>query len=178
LPLLVANRLGGATQLGSLTAVFGVGTIAGGILLAVWGGFKTRIYTSLAGLIGAGIATLALGLAPGLTLALAAVAGLGIMISLANGPIHAILQATVAPEFQGRVFSLYGSLAGMMTPLGLAIAAPVAEQFGVVVWFMVGGAACVTMGVVGFGIPSLVRIERGGLTESKIESANTLAEGT
>jgi DHA3 family macrolide efflux protein-like MFS transporter len=65
----------------------------------------------------------------------------------------------VAPEFQGRVFTLYTSAAGAMTPLGLAIAAPVAELLGVQAWYVAGGIACVAMGIMGFLIPSIARIE-------------------
>ena len=92
----------------------------------------------------------------------AAVAGivvLGVTIPCVNGPIQAVLQATVAPDFQGRVFTLYTSAAGAMTPLGLAIAAPVAELLGVHAWYLAGGVACVAVGVAGFLVPSIARIE-------------------
>jgi len=84
---------------------------------------------------------------------------LGVTIPCVNGPIQAVLQATVAPDLQGRVFTLYGSAAGAMIPLGLAIAAPVAELLGVSAWYLAGGAACVAMGVTGFLVPSIARIE-------------------
>jgi hypothetical protein len=42
---------------------------------------------------------------------LAAMVSVGVIVPLVNGPVHAILQATIAPEYQGRVFALLGSLA-------------------------------------------------------------------
>jgi DHA3 family macrolide efflux protein-like MFS transporter len=159
LPLLVTDQGGGAATLGWLNSAFGIGTIAGGILLGVWGGFKRRVHTTFVGLVFAGIGTLVLGTATSASMALAGIVTLGVTIALVNGPIQAVLQATVAPEFQGRVFTLYTSAAGAMTPLGLAIAAPVAELLGVQAWYVAGGIACVAMGIMGFLIPSIARIE-------------------
>jgi len=160
LPLLVLEQHGGAARLGWMSAVLGAGTIAGGVLLGVWGGFTPRVYTSFVGLLGAGAATLVLGGAGSATGAIAGIAALGLTIPLVNGPIQAVLQATIAPEFQGRVFSLYGSLAALMTPIGLALAAPVADLLGVRTWYAAGGVACILMGAVGFLVPAIARIER------------------
>jgi DHA3 family macrolide efflux protein-like MFS transporter len=83
----------------------------------------------------------------------------GVFAPLVNGPIIAILQATIAPEMQGRVFTLLGSLAGATAPVGLLFAAPLAELTGAAAWFLAGGAMCVAMGVVGLLVPMLRRIE-------------------
>lgn len=163
LPLLVAGRGGGPTQLAWLSSTLGIGTIGGGILLGLWGGFDRRILTTLVGLIGAGAATIALGAAPPspAVWALVSILAVGLAIPLINGPIHAILQATVAPEFQGRVFTLYASLSAMATPVGLLAAAPVAEIAGAHAWFYVGGLTCATVGIAGFFMPTLLRLESG-----------------
>lgn len=170
LPLLVVEQQGGAAQLGWMNSMFGVGTIFGGIALGVWGGFKRRIYTTFAGLIAAGLATLALGAAPTWSLAMVAMAAVGLSVPFANGPIQAVLQATVAPEFQGRVFTLYASLGTLVAPIGLLLAAPVAEVFGVRVWYAAGGLACVSMGVVSFFIPSIARLEPSAASSSRESS--------
>jgi hypothetical protein len=57
------------------------------------------------------------------------------------------------------VFSLLGSLAGASAPVGLVLAAPVAELVGVHAWYLAGGSACLAMAVVGFRSPSLMAIE-------------------
>jgi DHA3 family macrolide efflux protein-like MFS transporter len=75
--------------------------------------------------------------------------------------VYAILQATIAPDYQGRVFSLVASLAGAAAPLGLIAAAPVAEIVGVGVWYLAGGIACVAMGIAGFFAPAVMGIEDG-----------------
>ena len=86
----------------------------------------------------------------------------GVAGAFANGPIQAILQVTIPPEMQGRIFSLYGSLAGAMTPLGLLLAAPVAEVAGVAFWYVAAGALCLAGGAVMLARPDLLDIERAG----------------
>jgi DHA3 family macrolide efflux protein-like MFS transporter len=159
LPLLVVEQGGGAVQLAGLESAFGVGTIVGGILLGVWGGFQRRVYTTFAGLLVAGVGTIILGAASSTLAALTGIVILGFTIPCINGPIQAILQATVAPEYQGRIFTLYGSAAGAMAPLGLLVAAPVAELVGIRALYFAGAAACMAMGVGGFLTPSITAIE-------------------
>jgi DHA3 family macrolide efflux protein-like MFS transporter len=160
LPLLVSGELrGNALQLGWITSAFGIGSIAGGIALGVWGGTGRRILTVLPAFIGLGIGVAAIGLAPSYALAVAAMLAVGIVAPFANGPIQAILQATIAADYQGRVFTLMGSVATATAPLGLLVAAPIAEMVGVRAWYLAGGLACVAMGIAGFLLPSLMRIE-------------------
>ncbi len=162
LPLFVQRELqGGPMQLGWMTSVFGVGFLAGGIVLGVWGGFQRRILTSLVGLVAIGGAVLALGLAPAgeLSWALVAMLAIGALIPLVNGPIQGVLQATTAPEFQGRIFTLVGSLAGITAPLGLILAAPVADLLGVRVWYLAAAVACVVMGLGALTVPAITHIE-------------------
>jgi len=160
LPLLVSGELrGDALQLAWVSAAFGIGSIAGGILLGIWGGTRRRILTVLPALAGLGVGVVAVGIAPAYVPALAAMLLVGLVVPFVNGPIQAILQATIAAEYQGRVFTLIGSLAGVTAPLGLFVAAPVAEMAGVRTWYVTGGIVCLAMGIVGFLVPSLLRIE-------------------
>jgi DHA3 family macrolide efflux protein-like MFS transporter len=167
LPLLVSGELGaGAPQLAWITSAFGVGSIAGGIALGVWGGTRRRILTVLPALIGLGVGVAALGLVRSYPPAFAAMLGVGLVVPLANGPIQAILQATIAAEYQGRAFTLIGSLAAMTAPLGLLVAAPVAELIGVRAWYLAGGLMCIAMGTAGYFLPALMRIEATGTASS------------
>jgi DHA3 family macrolide efflux protein-like MFS transporter len=165
LPLFVQGELeGGAMTLGWMTSLFGIGMLAGGIVLGSWGGFGRRILTTLAGMLGLGAAVLALGLSPQSPIAIAAAAllAVGVMVPFCNGPIFAILQATIEPAYQGRVFALIGSLAAATAPLGLLLAAPIAGLAGVRAWFIAGGISALAMGLVGLSTPALVRIEETG----------------
>lgn len=161
-PLLVTEHFkGGPMQYATFEMGVGIGILVGGIALSVWGGFSKRIYTSLAGIIGIGIGVIAVGLAPS-NLFIMAVAGIffaGVMMPFANGSIQAIMQVIVAPEFQGRVFTLLGTIAMGMAPLGLIIAGPVADLLGVRFWFAIGGIVCLVMGGGALFVPAITHIE-------------------
>ena len=163
MPLLVTDHFkGGALQLGWLQSGWGVGMLLGGMVLSVWGGFRRRIYTTLVGLVLEGVAIVVIGLAPGsgFLLALGAIFAAGVMNPLINGPIQAILQASVSPEMQGRVFTLVGSLSSAMMPLSLAVAGPVVDAIGVRTWYVIGGAVFSLLGAVTFFVPAIVNVEQ------------------
>jgi DHA3 family macrolide efflux protein-like MFS transporter len=168
MPLLVRNEFDGeALQLAWVESAGGVGIILGGVILGIWGGFKRRILTSLLGLIGIAIGMILIGLTPG-TLFFMVVAGMffvGVMMPLTNGPVMAVVQAVVAPEMQGRVFTLVGSLAAAMSPLGLAVAGPLSDAIGVRTWFILGGIVTGLMGLISLFIPSVMHIEDHAGTE-------------
>jgi len=162
MPILVTKHFGGqALQLGWIDATWGVGVVLGGLTLSVWGGFRRRIVTTLVGLVGMGVGTLMIGLTPATMfgLALAGMFVAGFMNPIANGPVFAIFQSVVAPDMQGRVFTVMGSVTAAMSPLGMIIAGPVADTFGVRVWYVMGGIACILMGIVSVCIPAVMHIE-------------------
>jgi DHA3 family macrolide efflux protein-like MFS transporter len=162
LPLMVREYFGGnAVHLGWVESAMGIGMIAGGALLGVWGGFRRKILTSMMGLIGMGAGTLVLALAPSSAIVLA-VGGafiFGAMNPITMGPFFAVIQSRVEPDMQARIFSLLSSVGAGMAPVGLMIAGPVSDRLGIQTWFFLGGAACVLMGVTGLFIPAVMRIE-------------------
>lgn len=162
-PLLVTKHFGkSALELGLLESVMGVGIIAGGILLSIWGGFKKKIATSLTGIIGLGIGVMLVGLAPAnlFGLALAGNVILGLMLPVANGPIGALMQTLVRPDMQGRILALVNSGATAISPLGLLIAGPFSDWLGIRVWFWAGGFLCVMIAVAAFFRPAIMNVER------------------
>ena len=164
IPLLVTQHFGGgAFQLAWIDSIAGLGVIAGGLLLGIWGGFNRRIVTSLAGLIGIGFGAVLMGLTPGYMFPVGVAAALiiGFSLPITNGPLHAALQATVAPDMQGRVFTLIESVAGAMSPIGLLIAGPVADRIGVQSWFLMGGVVSGLMGIIGLMTPAIIHFEDG-----------------
>ncbi len=161
-PLIVTEHFGlGAYELGFMNSAFGIGTILGGLLLSAWGGFKNRILTSLVALVISGGAMLTVGLAPAnmYPLALVGMALFGFMNPIINGPIFAVMQAKVKPEIQGRVFTLLTAGGGLVSPLGLAIAGPVADATNNnQLWFTIGGILTAIAGLVAFSIPAIVEL--------------------
>jgi DHA3 family macrolide efflux protein-like MFS transporter len=162
IPLLVKDHFGGdAAQLGLLEAVIGGGSIAGGLALSVWGGFPKKVYTMTVGAAGFALAFLAWGALPGTLFGAAVVSGavIGLMVPLVDGPLMAILQSTVSPEMQGRVFTLFGSVIWITSPLGLAMAGPISDWLGLQVWYSAGGVLALLSGLVFLLIPAARDIE-------------------
>jgi DHA3 family macrolide efflux protein-like MFS transporter len=170
LPLMIKDYFGGgAIHLSWVESAMGAGMILGGALLGIWGGFSRKILTSLVGLMGMGAGTLILALSPASAISLAVGAALlvGFMTPMTMGPFFAVIQSTVEPEMQARVFSLLSSVGTGITPLGLMIAGPVADRFGIQAWFLLGGILCIFMAVTGLFIPAVMNMEKNGnpLTE-------------
>lgn len=169
LPLMIKDYFGGnALQLSWVESAMGIGMITGGALLGIWGGFNRKILTSMVGLMGMGAGTLILALAPSSAISLAVVGALqvGLMTPITMGPFFAVIQSTVEPDMQARVFSLLSSVGTAMVPIGLMIAGPISDKIGIQAWFFFGGLLCVLMGTVGLFIPAIINIEekRSGMS--------------
>ncbi len=164
LPLMVTKHFNGeAIQLATLESLSGIGVIAGGLVLSAWGGFKRRILTAMTGVIGLGLGCLMMGLLPtsAFTWAVVAMFIVGFVNPITNGPLLAAVQAAVAPDMQGRVFSLISSLAAATSPIGLLIAGPVSDWLGPQAWFIIGGIVTLLTGITAFFIPAVMRFEDG-----------------
>lgn len=175
MPLLVTKYFKlGSLELGSLDSFFGIGMIAGGITLGVWGGFKRKIATSLTGIIFFSIAVLAIAAAPpnAFWIVMVSMALIGFLMPMANGPIHAIFQTVIEPDMQGRVLSLVGSVAQAMMPISLLVAGPVTDATSYQAWYWVAGILNFAIGVSGFFIPAIYNIE----SNRKAHPATTLIQ--
>jgi DHA3 family macrolide efflux protein-like MFS transporter len=127
-PLQVTRTFGDEVwRLSAIEIVFSVGMMAGGMIIALWGGFRNRIYTmalscALTGLLSAG-----LGLAPGFSFYLVLMAVMGISAALWNAPSMTLLQTTVDGAFMGRVLSVFTMVGSTMMPLGMVVFGPLAD---------------------------------------------------
>lgn len=79
---------------------------------------------------------------------------------IANSIFFAILQGVVPPELQGRVFTLLNSLSSSVTPVGYALAGPVAEVYGERIWLLFGGPTFVFVALIAFFTPSILNMEK------------------
>jgi DHA3 family macrolide efflux protein-like MFS transporter len=164
LPLLVLQELrGDASHQAWLGSAFSVGVLAGGLALGTLASSRSRVRTALGSLVGLGLATIALGVSPAgfFSAAVTAILAVGALSAMVNGSLAVLLQATIAPEYQGRVFTLLMSVAGAMTPIGLLLATPLADLAGVRAWYIAGGFVCAAMGTAAFFVRPIVRIEDG-----------------
>ncbi len=163
MPIYVTKQLAGEVWLyGWMGTCIGIGTIAGGLLLGVWGGFKRRIITCFTGVIIECIAVIVMGfLTPSFyAVALAMMFVIGAGSAMVNAPIGAILQSSVAKDVQGRVFALLNSISAAMMPLGLAVTGPVADAIGVSAVFFIAGGVILVLTFGSFFSRDLMNVEK------------------
>jgi DHA3 family macrolide efflux protein-like MFS transporter len=155
----------GAKELGIMQAAMGIGIVLGGLILSVWGGTKKKVYTIAGGVLGIGVGTTLIGLTPPWFFYLAVGGAFlsGAMVAAANAPLTAIIQSCVDPRIQGRVLTVFNSMISVISPLGLAIAGPLSDLFGVHIWYLVAGIACLVMGILAFFLRSVRNLEEEGL---------------
>jgi MFS transporter, DHA3 family, macrolide efflux protein len=163
LPIFVINNLGGdVLKLGWLGSADGLGFIAGGLLIGIWGGLKKRIFTALIGLGMVGFTILGLGFATETRFILGLIciflAGTG--LAICNAAEGAIIQSKVAKDMQGRIFSLNMSLSMAMSLPGLVIAGQIAELTGMRLLYVITGIGTILIVVIALFIPSVVNIEK------------------
>jgi len=110
-------------------------------------------------LAGIGITLIAFVPSNGFLIALWLMLFVGLMLPILNGSVMAMMQACVPAGLQGRVFALLGALAMAVSPIGLAIGGPLADSIGIQPLFLVAGVPTAVMGIIGFLLPSLMRVE-------------------
>lgn len=162
MPLLVSAHFhGDAAQYSMVEVAAGLGIIAGGALLGTWGGFKKKIYTMLMGGLGVGLGIMGLGMMPedGIYFSLIPTFLMGFMIPMVDGSLMAIMQEKIDNEYQGRVFTMFGSILYLSTPIGLAVAGPVSDAMGVQFWFILAGILVLVSMLGGIMSKSLRNIE-------------------
>lgn len=174
-PILVSNYfLGGATELAILQSFGAVAMVAGAVLLTIWGGTKRKVYTVLGALVLEGVGTVLIGLVPpdSFFVAVAFFAFVSFLNPIVNGVLIAVMQATIPPEKQGRVFSLIVAGATAMMPIGLALAGPLSDVYGITFWFILSGIGTTALSIAAFFSPSLMGIEDYATTLQEEERLN------
>ncbi len=114
--------------LGLILSVFGIGSIIGGIFLATWRANQRRMNGILAALSVAGLAAILMGIWENPW-----TIGLGVFLTgmsfvFVTGLNQVIWQVKSAPEMQGRLFALMGTLAVGGQSLGILVAGPLASR--------------------------------------------------
>ena len=162
IPILVTDRYAGDVwQFSLMESMFGVGVIIGGSVMGIWGGFKKKIYSAVLGLSLFGVGASIVGIAPpaGFYLGTAGIFITGLANPVINASFFAILQSKVSPDKQGRLFSLLDALILALTPLSLLVSGPLAERYGVPIWFLLLGVFTLFAGLGSLLNRDLVQIE-------------------
>ncbi len=151
-PLMTSNYFGLGAFEGSLVEMsWALGMLVAGIAVAKTN-IKDEVHASFLATVALGATCIASGLLPqsfGGWVAFAVLCGaMGATATCYDVPIVAYMQKSIAPEKLGRAFSAFQIVSMVSTPIGLAIASPVAEALGVNAWFGISGVAIALLGVV------------------------------
>jgi MFS family permease len=126
--MILARTANDQLALATVQGALGVGGMAGGLLISIWGGSKKRIHVCL---MGAALSFLVgdLLMAVGRTVSVWMVAAFlaAVFIPFITSAERAIWQSKVAPGVQGRVFSTKGMFQQATLPIGYLLAGPLAD---------------------------------------------------
>lgn len=131
-PLMVSRTFGlEVWRLSASEMTFSAGAIFGGVLIAMWGGFKNRIHTTIMAGCLYGALMIALGVAPTFLIYLSFNLLIGVAMPVYNAPLTVLLQEKVEENMRGRIFSFMQISASCALPLGMVIFGPLADIFRV-----------------------------------------------
>jgi MFS family permease len=127
-PMVLARTGNDVAALASVNTALGAAGVAGGLLLAAWGGPRNRVRGILLGVVGMCLlAQIGVAVSPGVVgWCAAAFAGV-LLLPIINAAIQSIVQTKVPPDWQGRVFGavVFGST--ISAPVAYAVAGPLAD---------------------------------------------------
>jgi DHA3 family macrolide efflux protein-like MFS transporter len=154
-PLMLVRNFG--TEVWMLTVLemsFGIGMMAGGALMAVLGPKLDRLWTIIGTSIGFGVIAFVMGFTTNLILFFSLFFLIGLAVPAFSTSATTLLQETVEPERQGRVFGFLGIVMSVAMPLGMAILGPITDIVSVESVLIATGSATVLIAVVAVLLPS------------------------
>lgn len=162
LPLMTLKHFGGTPyQVGLIEALFGAGSLAGGVILGLWNPRTKKVTLILASYMVIGLALFACGVLPptGFVWYAALTLIQGLVIPFYSGPFTALLQTQIEASVLGRVFSLFDSISLLPSVIGLLGTGLLADRIGIAPIFAICGAAVTltTLGVL--FVPSVRAME-------------------
>lgn len=127
-PYILARTSNNAEILGILLSVASIGSLAGTLLMAIWGGTKRRVLTMMPGMAITGLALAFLG-----TRGEPVMMGLALFVMALFPPINnvsiiSVLQIKVPPDLQGRVFAAISQLSILLIPLAYLVTGPLTDN--------------------------------------------------
>ena len=154
-PLMVVRNFG--TEVWMLTVLeiaFGVGMLIGGILISVFAAKIDRLGAIVTTSILFGLLAIGMGFTTNLIVFYSLFFVIGVIVPAFSTSAFTLLQETVEPERQGRVFGFVGIVMSTAMPLGMAILGPLADVVSVELLLIITGAMTVLIATVAVLLPS------------------------
>jgi MFS transporter, DHA3 family, macrolide efflux protein len=154
-PLMLVRTFGDEVwMLTVLELSFGVGMVLGGALIAVLAPKLDRLTTIIGTSIAFGVMAIAMGFTTNLIVFYGLFFLIGLTVPAFSTSSFTLLQETVEPERQGRVFGFVGIVMSLAMPIGMAILGPLADVVSVELLLIVTGAATVVIATLAVVLPA------------------------
>lgn len=137
-------------NLAVLEIAFSIGMMLGGILVASLFAKRSRIGMIIVSSLVFGGLSIGMGLSPNIWIFFGFMFLIGLAVPFFSTPSFTLLQETVEPERQGRVFGFVGIVMALAMPLGMVIFGPLADTVPIE-WLLIG-AGVLTFVVVGAAV--------------------------
>ena len=137
-------------NLAVLEIAFSVGMMLGGILVASFFAKRSRIGLIVVSSLVFGALSIGLGLSPNLWVFFGFMFLVGLAVPFFSTPSMTLLQETVEPERQGRVFGFVGIVMAVAMPIGMVAFGPLADVMSIEVLLIAAGV--LTFVVVGLAV--------------------------
>lgn len=127
-PLQVSRSFGSDVwRLTAIEVTYSAGMMAGGVVIASWGGFKNKVHTMVVSNFVIALCTFALGITPVFWIYLLFMALVGVALPVFNTPFTVLLQQKVEQDYLGRVFGVLSMISSSIMPLSMLVYGPVAD---------------------------------------------------
>jgi DHA3 family macrolide efflux protein-like MFS transporter len=154
-PLMLVRTFGDDVWLLTILELsFGIGMVAGGALMAIFGSKADRLGMMVGTSILFGVLAVVMGFTTNLILFYALFFLIGLAVPAFSTSSMTLLQETVEPERQGRVFGFVGIVMAVAMPIGMAVLGPLADIVSVEILLIAAGAITVLIAVVAVLLPA------------------------
>jgi DHA3 family macrolide efflux protein-like MFS transporter len=154
-PLMLVRTFGGDVWLLTVLELsFGIGMLAGGALMAIFASKMDRLGLMVGTSILFGVLAVVMGFTTNLILFYSLFFLIGLAVPAFSTSSMTLLQETVEPERQGRVFGFVGIVMAVAMPLGMAVLGPLADIVSVEILLIATGALTVCVAVVAVLLPA------------------------
>ena len=170
-PLMLVRTFGSDVWLLTILELsFGIGMVAGGALMAIFASKVDRLGMMVGTSIIFGVLAVVMGFTTNLIVFYSLFFLIGLAVPAFSTSSMTLLQETVEPERQGRVFGFVGIVMAVAMPIGMAVLGPLADIVSVEILLIITGAFTVFVAVVSVLLPAGKRAIRAAHASTGIST--------
>ena len=174
-PLMVVRTFGEEVwKLTVLELAFSIGMLLGGAVIAAWATRRSRVGLIAGSTVVFGVLSVGMGLSTNMWVFFGLMFLLGLAVPFFSTPSMTVLQETVEPQMQGRVFGFVGIVMALAMPTGMAAFGPLADRFSVESLLVAAGIALFVVVGAAVAAPSGRRAMAAAEDRTRLPAAPTV----